>query len=78
MTMNFDFFELVKKEFQLENEVLTDQTLFRNFDNWSSLNALLFISALTEHTGVFIQSSDLSQWQTLGHIRQYIEKQLNG
>jgi acyl carrier protein len=76
--MDFDFFELVKKEFHLENELLSDHTQFRNFAKWSSLNALLFISSLTENTGVFIQSSDLSQWQTLGDIRQYIEKQLNG
>lgn len=76
--VEFNLFQLVHEEFQIAYSDLTDDTLFRDFDNWSSLSALIFISAITEQTGIFISSSDLSKWQTLADIQQFIDSKQHG
>lgn len=74
----FDLFKLVQNEFQIAHDSLSEQSEFRSFENWSSLNALIFISAITEHTGIFISSTELAQWHTLGDIQAFIDSQHNG
>ncbi|MFM7005761.1 MAG: acyl carrier protein [Flavobacteriales bacterium] len=76
--VEFNLFQLVHEEFQIAYEDLSDQSLFREFDNWSSLSALLFISAITEQTGVFISSIDLSKWHTLADIQKFIDSKQHG
>jgi acyl carrier protein len=76
--VEFNLFKLVHEEFQIAYEDLSEQTLFRNFDTWGSLSALIFISAISEQTGVYIASNDLANWQTLADIQSFIDSKKNG
>jgi acyl carrier protein len=62
------FLQFTAKEFLVENGTLSLQTKFRNLPNWSSLNALIFISAVHDFYGVLISSADLSKSKTLGDL----------
>ena len=63
-----DFLSFTAKEFQVEQNVLSLQTEFRSLPNWSSLNALIFISAINDTYGALISSTDLSKSNTLGDL----------
>lgn len=68
-----EFLIFTAEEFKIKpNElIVTDQ--FRNLPGWSSLNALIFISAINESYGVLISSSDLSKSKTLEDLYHLIE-----
>ena len=64
----YDFLNFTSKEFQVGQSVLSLQTEYRGLPNWSSLNALIFISAIHDLYGVLISSTDLSKSKTLGDL----------
>tara|TARA_R110000868_G_scaffold45840_1_gene151797 strand:+ start:809 stop:1039 length:231 start_codon:yes stop_codon:yes gene_type:complete len=68
-----DFLSFTSKEFQVEYSSLSMQTEYRNLPNWSSLNALIFISAIHDAYGVLISSTDLSRATTLGDLFAIIQ-----
>ncbi len=68
-----DFLSFTSGEFQVEQSVLSLQTEYRSLPNWSSLNALIFISAINDVYGVLISSTDLSQSKTLGDLFAMIQ-----
>jgi|AntAceMinimDraft_5_1070358.scaffolds.fasta_scaffold191716_2 acyl carrier protein len=68
-----DFLNFTSKEFQVEHSVLSSQTEYRNLPNWSSLHALLFISAINDAYGVLISSNELSKSKTLGDLFDMIQ-----
>jgi len=68
-----DFLSFSANEFQVGQSVLSLQTEFRCLPNWSSLNALIFISAINDEYGVLISSTDLSKSKTLGDLFDMIQ-----
>ncbi|MFT5665901.1 MAG: acyl carrier protein [Vicingaceae bacterium] len=68
------FLEFTSKEFQVNNKELNFESEFRELPNWSSLNALIFISAINDSYGVLISSTDLSKSKTLGDLFAMIQK----
>ena len=64
----WDFLNFTSKEFQVGQSALNLQTEYRSLPNWSSLNALIFISAIHDLYGVLISSTDLSKSKTLGDL----------
>lgn len=74
---NFDdlaFLTFASNEFMVEFDSLSLNTEFRNLPSWSSLNALIFISAINDKYGVLISSTDLSNSKNLGDIFTIIQK----
>jgi acyl carrier protein len=72
--MNIDeFLTFTAAEFQLKRNELSISTEFRNLPFWSSLNALIFISAIHDESGVLLSSSDLSKSKTLGDLFTMIQ-----
>ncbi|MBP9186064.1 MAG: hypothetical protein KBE91_00175 [Bacteroidia bacterium] len=59
------------------DEVLLAST-FRTASNWSSLNALIYISRINEETEVLITSSELAELNTFEDIFQLIVAKTNG
>lgn len=70
------FISFVEKE--LITGGLDAGTLFRTSPAWSSLNALILISRISEETGVLISSADLAGMQTLEDIFQFVKKRSDG
>lgn len=68
-----DFLRFTAKEFQVEYSSLSLQTEYRNLPGWSSLNALIFISAIHDEYGVLVSSTDLSKSKTLGDLIAIIQ-----
>jgi acyl carrier protein len=68
-----DFLRFTAKEFQVEYSSLSLQTEYRSLPSWSSLNALIFISAINDEYGVLISSTDLSNSKTLGELFAIIQ-----
>ena len=68
------FLEFTSKEFQVNNKELNFESEFRELPNWSSLNALIFISAVNDAYGVLISSTNLSKSKTLGDLFAMIQK----
>ncbi len=59
------------------DEILLAAT-FRTATNWSSLNALIYISRINEETEVLITSSELAELNTFEDIYQLIVAKTNG
>lgn len=77
----FSFAEFIKcaaSELMTTTEKLNGETVFREIDTWTSLNALLLISKLNDVTGVFLASSDLAGITTLNELYQLILLKQNG
>jgi acyl carrier protein len=55
------FLEFIAKELGLELFEINSETLFRNLNSWSSLNALYLITRISEEEGVFISSAELAK-----------------
>lgn len=75
LTISFDaFIKLVADELNADIKTLSAETVFRNLPQWSSLNALIFLSRINEETGVVLTSGDLSSFSTLKDIFDFINK----
>ena len=73
MTSELKFLSFTSKEFQVQDGSTSLSTEFRDLPNWSSLNALIFISAINDAFGVLISSTDLSKSKTLGDLFTIIQ-----
>jgi len=73
VSSELNFLSFTSKEFQVEVGSLSLQTEYRNLPNWSSLNALIFISAINDEYNVLISSTDLSMSKTLGDLFTIIQ-----
>ncbi|MDB4061271.1 acyl carrier protein [Vicingaceae bacterium] len=73
MTSELKFLSFTSKEFQVQDGLPSMATEFRDLPNWSSLNALIFISAINDAFGVLISSTDLSKSKTLGDLFTIIQ-----
>jgi hypothetical protein len=65
-------------EHELQAGALFESSEFRKISTWSSLSALLFISAIHERHDVLISSADLAVCVTLGDIHRLILNRSNG
>jgi acyl carrier protein len=68
-----EFINFTAREFQLKPNELDLSDEFRNLRNWSSLNALIYISAINDNYGVLISSTELSKSKTLENLYHLIE-----
>lgn len=57
---------------------VTPETEFRNTRTWSSLNALIFISRISEETNVLISAGDLASCKTFGDIHNLVISRSDG
>ena len=67
------FKKFTAAEFKVEDESLTSETKIHDLPQWSSLNALLYISSIKETFGVAIKSADLASKRNLGELFELIE-----
>lgn len=69
---------LLFAENELQTNPLFESTEFRKINTWSSLNALLFISAIHERHDVLLSAADLASCVTLGEIHRLILNRKDG
>ncbi len=73
-----DFLLFTSNELMVSLHDISFETKFRTLSNWSSLNALLFISGITEKTNVLITTTDLVNLVTLEDIYNLVTLRVNG
>ncbi|MDB9964456.1 acyl carrier protein [Vicingaceae bacterium] len=69
-----DLIRLTTQEFMEERKAVVGTTRFRELSNWSSLNALIYISSIHDQFGVLLSSEDLSKSNTIEDIFDIIQK----
>jgi hypothetical protein len=73
-----DFLIFTSIELMVPLSEISFDSKFRTISTWSSLNALLYISSITEKTNVLITSSDLVQLETIEDMYNLVESRING
>ncbi len=72
------FLQFTADELLVSPAELMAETEFRNIRTWSSLNALIFVSRISEETNVLISAGDLASCKTLGEIHSLVISRSNG
>lgn len=67
------FLEIFRSLFQDANGI-THQTIFRELEEWSSMQALIVIAAIDEHFGVTIPERDFRAAKTVGDLFEIVQK----
>lgn len=78
LTQIENFMQFTADELLVLPGEITPETEFRNIRTWSSLNALIFVSRVSEETGVLISAGDLASSKTLGEIHNLIISRSDG
>lgn len=61
------FIQIFRSLFQDGSEI-TEDTRFRELDEWSSMQALIVIAAIDEHFGVTIPEREFREARTVGDL----------
>lgn len=69
------FIQLFAEQFdELDANILTPETNFRDIDQWSSLVALSIIVMAEEEFGVLLKGDDISQSKTINDLFNKINR----
>ena len=63
-----DFLSVFRSLFQDSTDSIVETTLFRELEEWSSMQALIVIAAIDEHYGVTITEKDFRAAQTVADL----------
>ena len=78
LTATENFLQFTADELLVSRNELNQDTEFRTIRTWSSLNALIFVSRISEEMNVLISASDLASCKTLQEIHQLVISRFNG
>lgn len=70
------FIELVGEQFDMLNETLTPATFFREVEGWTSLTALMVISAVDEEYGVVLPPDEMRKTNTIQELFDLVQSKL--
>lgn len=70
-----DFLQILSEELSIPIERIDEDTLFRNLENWSSLNALILLSRIHEMSGKLITPAQLATVQTVQQLYNCINEE---
>ncbi len=68
-----DFLDFTAEELLVDRGEVSADMPFREIRTWSSLNALVFISRISDEMNVLVSSSDLARCTTLKDIYELIK-----
>ena len=69
-----DFIEKFAEAVDVDANVLTAETEFRNLDEWDSVAYISVIAMMDEEYDIQIEMAQFKQLKTLGAIAAYIEE----
>jgi acyl carrier protein len=72
--MEDKFIALFIEAVELENQVVTMEHKFREYEEWDSLAQLSLIATLDEEFGVAIEDEDFQKLETVGDLYKEILK----
>lgn len=70
------FIEVVSDQFDMLNEELTPATRFREVEGWTSLTALMVISAVDEEYGVVLPPDEMRKTNTIQELFDLVQSKL--
>ena len=68
------FLELVAEIFEIEPDLISKETVFRNLDDFSSLVGYSLIIMMEEEYGIRVSVDEFMECNTLGDLYQKCEK----
>lgn len=73
-----DFLDRFSQEFtEVEPGRITAETVFRDLDEWSSMQALIIIAMIDEEFGVTLSAEDMREAKTVGDIFTKVSSRQN-
>ena len=66
-----DFIELIVDGLEIENIIVTPDTIFDSLAEWDSMGAMIIIGLVAEHFDITLKGKDIAQLTT---IKSLIEK----
>ncbi len=67
------FLQLMREQFEEQKELITPDQPFRDLDEWSSMQALIVITAIDEAYGVTISENQLKRSHTFGDLYNLVQ-----
>lgn len=63
---------------EVEPDELTENTVFKLLDEWSSLNALLIISMIDTEYNVAVSGDELNESETIDQVYELVKQKMEG
>ena len=70
------FLDVVRGQFPTSGPQLSSTTLFRELEEWSSLQALVLITVLDETYGQALREEEMKKAQSLGDLHQILVEKM--
>ncbi|MBC7388820.1 MAG: acyl carrier protein [Opitutaceae bacterium] len=66
--------DLLKEAFNAQPASITDETRLMSFEEWDSMNHMLFITKLEEAYGIELTGDEIAMMQTVGDVKKVLEQ----
>jgi len=74
--MEEKFIALIKEVFEIEDQEISLDDHFRDYENWDSITSLSVVAMLDDEFGVLIESKNFKQLLTLRDLLSEVEKRM--
>lgn len=68
------FIKLMRDQFQTEKELVTMDQVFRELEEWSSMQALIILTCIDEAYGITIEEDKLRQAKTFSDLYNLVNQ----
>lgn len=65
--------DLLKEAFNAQPASITDETRLMSFEEWDSMNHMLFITKLEEAYAIELTGDEIAMMQTVGDVKKVLE-----
>lgn len=66
--------DLLKEAFNAQPASITDETRLMSFEEWDSMNHMLFITKLEEAYAIELTGDEIAMMQTVGDVKKVLEQ----
>ncbi|MEI6265414.1 MAG: acyl carrier protein [Sphingobacteriia bacterium] len=66
--------DLLKEAFNAQSAFITDDTKLMSFEEWDSMNHMLFITKLEESFAIELTGDEIAMMQTVGDVKKILEQ----
>jgi acyl carrier protein len=74
--MEEKFTQQLKEILEMEDQEISLEDKFRDYDNWDSLANLSVIAMLDDEFGVYIETNDFKKLTTVGELMEEVKKRM--
>lgn len=68
--------ELLKDSFNAQTGSITDDTRLMSFEEWDSMNHMLFITKLEDAYAIELTGDEIAMMQTVGDVKKVLQQKV--